>query len=220
MNIGGVYQLVSVTDPNKFYIGSTSNFDGRRSDHLSALIKNRHINPHLQSSWNLYGQDSLVFEALIVCDSEEALTIEQKILDMLHPCYNIALDVKASRKGRHFTHSEEAKRKIGLASRGRTPMLGHRHSLEARRKIGLASKGNTYRLGCKLSEEHKRKIGQAHKGMKRSDETRRKMRENSARAMLGRKHSEETKRKMSEAGKRYWAEAKKNGTDARLKGVH
>jgi hypothetical protein len=39
------------------------------------------------------------------------------------------------------------------------------HSEEAKRKIGLAHKGNQYRLGYKHTEETKRKIALAHLGV-------------------------------------------------------
>jgi len=66
--------------------------------------------------------------------------------------------------------SEEWKRKIGIASKGRIV------SEETRKKSSESQKGKT------LSEEHKRKIGEAQKGNTN---------------MLGKHHSEETKRKIS-----------------------
>jgi len=56
--------------------------------------------------------------------------------------------------------SEEHKRKIGLASKGRN--VGRKHTEEAKRKMSEAAKG--VNVGKKLSEEHKRKIGLASKG--------------------------------------------------------
>jgi len=49
-----------------------------------------------------------------------------------------------------------------------SPALGihWEHTEEAKRKIGIASKGNKYRLGKKLSEEHKRRIILANTGLK------------------------------------------------------
>ncbi|RJP54174.1 MAG: hypothetical protein C4583_03325 [Anaerolineaceae bacterium] len=88
---------------------------------------------------------------------------------------------------------------------------GRKHAQEVREKMRMAH------LGKKFSEEHKRKIGLANAGnrgslgMKRSDETRKKMskpkseehRSNISAALVGNKralghrHSEETRRKIS-----------------------
>jgi len=89
-------------------------------------------------------------------------------------------------------HTEETKRKIGLASRGR------KHSEETLAKISEANKGrispNKGNVGkYKHSEEAKRKISQLAKGHTRN---------------TGRTHSEETKRKISEAAKKRWAKQK------------
>ena len=111
-------------------------------------------------------------------------------------------------------HSEEARRKMGEASKGNTNFKGHKHSEGALHKLSIASKGNKHSLGLKRSEEsrrrmsearngkklsteHSRKISEAHRGVKLSEESRRKRNE----AMKGYKHSEETCRKISASGK-------------------
>jgi len=69
---------------------------------------------------------------------------------------------------------------------------------ETKRKIGLANKGKI------VSDETKRKIGLANKGRTVSDETKRKLKENNAHYWLGKKRchlSEEHKRKLSLANK-------------------
>lgn len=89
-------------------------------------------------------------------------------------------------------HSEEAKKKISEAEKGKK-----KHSEESKRKISETKKGNNYALGCHRSEETRKKLSESHKGKKLSDETKKKMSE----SRKGKKHSEEAKRKMSEACK-------------------
>ena len=96
--------------------------------------------------------------------------------------------------GLGFIHSEESKRKMSEAKRGKTP------SEEHKRKISEANKGKTY------SEESKRKMSEARRGkpiIPHSEEHKRRISEarRGNKNFLGHKHSEETKRKLSEAQK-------------------
>ena len=58
---------------NKVYVGSTVNSERRKRQHLNELRRNRHGNPHLQSSWNKYGQDSFSYEIVERCGDRELL---------------------------------------------------------------------------------------------------------------------------------------------------
>lgn len=118
--------------------------------------------------------------------------------------------------------SEEHKRKIGMASRGRT------HTKEAKRKIREALKGRKHtgehrrknsesHKGKKLSEETKKKIGDFWRGKKKifSEEHRRKIRElrlDYNKNWKGKHHTEGTRRKISEnhKGKRFSETHKEN----------
>lgn len=83
-------------------------------------------------------------------------------------------------------HSEEAKRKIAEAHKGKAWHKDIHHSEEAKRKISEARKGRTF------TEEHKRKLSESHKG---------------------KSCTEEAKRKLSEAKKLWWENKRreKNG---------
>jgi group I intron endonuclease len=119
--------------------------------------------------------------------------------------------IRATSIGRKL--SDEAKRKVGLASaaRERKPMseetkkvlseklTGRHHTEEAKAKIGAASKGNKHNLGAKRgprSPEVKEKIRIALLGRKHSAERR----ENQAAAAL--------KRFSTEEGKAAWYESR------------
>lgn len=87
--------------------------------------------------------------------------------------------------------SDEHKRKIGLANKGKGPGLGHEVSTETKSKISKALKGRI------INEEWRKKMSESHIGYKPSEETRRKLSEIGKR----RKLSEEAKRKLSESHK-------------------
>jgi hypothetical protein len=89
-------------------------------------------------------------------------------------------------------HSEETKRRMSLANKGKNhPLWGKKRSEKTKRKIGLTNaskvslkKENHPRWGKKQTEETKRKISIAKKGRKHTEETRKKM----SLARIGEKH--------------------------------
>lgn len=92
----GVYKITCIKN-GRFYIGSAAflranspsklGFNGRLNNHLRALRYNKHKNPILQNSFNLYGVDSFVFEILEFCEPEKCVEREQYYLDTLQPFY-------------------------------------------------------------------------------------------------------------------------------------
>ena len=61
--VAGIYGISSI--PNKkIYVGYSTHIFKRWDDHKSSLRKNSHKNPHLQSAWSLYGEDSFSFNVL------------------------------------------------------------------------------------------------------------------------------------------------------------
>ena len=98
--------------------------------------------------------------------------------------------------------SDETKKKIGIAGRGR------KHSEESRKKISEKQKGkyipdesrlkmSEIQKGKKLTEKTKEKIGIAGKGRKHSEETKQKLRD----LNKGKTLTEEHRKKLSEAHK-------------------
>lgn len=65
--------------------------------------------------------------------------------------------------GKH--HTEEARRKISEAQKGReSTFKGHHHSEEAKKKLSEAGKGRpAWNKGRTLSEEHRRHLSESHK---------------------------------------------------------
>ena len=133
---------------------------------------------------------------------DEMIAMEKKLIKIemdtrKDDCYNLLTEYDGN-----WTHSEETKRKIGVAK------IGVPRSEETKRKISLM------KTGTKLSDDHKRKIAMGGIGRKASPETRAKiaegnrnrkitdeMRENMRVSHLGKKHTPEAIAKMSIAQK-------------------
>lgn len=56
----GIYQI-RCRQNGKIYIGSAINLHVRWRGHRRDLCNGVHVNPHLQSAWNLYGEESSAF---------------------------------------------------------------------------------------------------------------------------------------------------------------
>ena len=187
MKISCVYQIRNIIN-NKIYIGSTINLKSRINEHKNDLKKNIHSNQYLQNAWNKYGQQSFVFEILII-EENDWKGLEQYYIDLLKPDYNIAKNVFASFLGRQ--HTEETKKKIGRKGR-KHHFFGKKHSENTKKQI---SESGFNREPCTL--ETRNKLSKSSSG------------ENNGMFGIrgeqhprhGKKHSAESKAKMSQTRK-------------------
>lgn len=103
-NVCGIYKIINLIN-GKFYIGSSKNLRNRLWKHRSLLRHNKHHNPHLQNSWDKYGEDNFDYCILEVCDEKCQYEREQYYIDSCHPEYNIAEIVELP------SYSEESRKK-------------------------------------------------------------------------------------------------------------
>ena len=120
MSLGGVYRITNLQN-SKVYVGSTSLLKRRKADHWQLLRRGAHFNMHLQAAWNKYGEDSFVFSVLVTCGEADLLRLEQQFIDLYLSAdqergYNIA-PVAGTCRG--YSHTDEAKRRIASAMRGK-----------------------------------------------------------------------------------------------------
>ena len=206
----GIYKI---TINNKLYVGYTKNFEKRKNKHYKMLTGGNHYNPYLQNSFIKYNEfDFDIIEECAEDELEEKEMFWIKELDTFEgEGYNLTAGSDGFLGG---IHTEEAKRKISEAGKGRTLSAEHKRklsethkgktlSVETKRKISEANKGNQNNLGKKRSAETRRKMSEAQKGKTFSAEHKRKLSEarKGNQNSLGYKHSVETRIKMSEAGK-------------------
>jgi group I intron endonuclease len=155
-----IYQITNMLTGD-FYIGSSVSFERRVWQHRYALRQNKHKNPHMQASWNKYGDESFVFEILEqVPDDGNVLAAENKYLHKFvgrKDCFNINPDAERSRLG--TTLSKESREKISLSRKGKHGGENHYRygqtvSNEVREKISASQKGRASPMkGKKMSEQ-------------------------------------------------------------------
>jgi group I intron endonuclease len=153
----GIYLIRNINN-NKCYIGSSNNLEYRKCMHFSKLKHNKHINQHLQNSYNKYGKESFIFTIIEECEcmKEILLDREQYYINTMNPEYNI-LKIAGSTLG--FNHSIETKLKISNST------IGIKKSKEHCENIKNSQKGKT------LTDEHKQKLSESAKNRTKQGHT-------------------------------------------------
>lgn len=185
--MGCVYQAQNMIN-GKVYIGKTiGSLKNRIASHHS-LMRNG-SNYYFYQAMRKYGKDNFKWTELFQSDDEKQLSEKEimfiKSLGTLKPFgYNLS-EGGEGQKGYH--HTDEAKRKIGLAG------IGRQKTAEGRERIRQS------KLGVPLSKEHREKLKKARAKRVISNETREKLRL----AGMGRVFSEETIAKMKKSREGY-----------------
>lgn len=182
--ISGIYKISNKSN-GKFYIGSTTCFRTRFTSHKSMLRRNAHKNLYLQNSWNKYGSKSFKFEIIELVDKHDKLIEREQFWIDKTKCYDNSIGYNISKTARTNLGAElsdETKRKISIANKGRKHTLQSRLNM-AKSKIGVkqskeqvesrmksiilngSRKGENHHFyGKSHSEEMKQKISDSHKG--------------------------------------------------------
>lgn len=69
MKVEYIYKI-ECTANNKVYIGRSSSYKRRRTEHFRYLAQNKHANPILQSAYSKYGKAAFVFEMIEECTAD------------------------------------------------------------------------------------------------------------------------------------------------------
>jgi group I intron endonuclease len=190
-----VYMIQNIVN-EKVYIGATKDLMVRWKHHRLALSKNRHYNFHLQSAWNMYGEQNFRLaileriEDIAILSDREKYWICKFQSSINQSGYNFLDYQEYPNKPKRF--SEEIRLRMSLAKKGKpSNRKNYRHSEETKKKISEKAKlrKNWYWTGKKMSPEACRNIGLAKKGQKAWNK--------------GIPNSAKTRRKISEAVNKY-----------------
>lgn len=148
----GIYKIINIIN-GKCYIGSSIDIKRRWKEHNRNLIKNNHINVHLQKSWNKHGKSSFLFEIIeLVGDIKNLVIREQYYLDEANLfnsniLYNICT-IAYSAYG--VKHTEETKNKMSISHKGlvhnkdtiiKMIQIKNKHSQNTKNKLSEINKG-------------------------------------------------------------------------------
>ena len=146
----GIYVIKNIQN-NKVYIGSSIDYKRRCRKHYTLLIKDNHPNPHLQSSWNKYGEENFTFELLVKATEENLLNLEYSWILIFNALdrrfgYNIEIPIRNR-------VLDETKKKISISMTGRTLSDSHKQSISKAFKGKPWSKERRENLGDKFSKK-------------------------------------------------------------------
>ena len=185
----GIYKILNLIN-NKVYVGSAINLNSRKNQHFSDLRLNKHVNNHLQYTYNKHGECNLKFIIIEYLDNnEELIKREQYWMDSLQSYndnhgYNIC-PIAGNCLGKK--HSETTKDKLRISSMNNKHALGYKHTEEAKERMRSPrkNKGGGRPKGFSQSEEVKLKLSILLKGR--------------ISPMKGKKHTNDSKKKISES---------------------
>lgn len=154
------YSVYKHTAPNgKVYIGITSRDVGRRWQNG----KNYKSSPHFNNAIQKYGWDSISHEVLFSCLTKEQA--EQKEIELIafykstNPQYGYNIENGGNSIGKL---SEETKKKISDANKGKYYGCHRKHTEEERQKVSAKLKGRQSPMkGRHWTPEQRAKVGTA-----------------------------------------------------------
>lgn len=154
----GIYSITNTVNSKK-YIGQSVDVKRRLRNHKWALKHNKHINDHLQKSFNKYGENCFVFDIICECD-EEKLDEMERFYIAYYDCMNPNHGYNSESGGNLYKHwSDELKLKIKEIRGGENSGMWGKHHTEETKAI-MREKA----LGRVLSDETKAKLSKSHKG--------------------------------------------------------
>jgi group I intron endonuclease len=153
--MGCIYRIINKTN-GKSYIGQTV-YDSpqRRWNVHKNIYKQEKHQEYLYRAMRKHGFENFEFSIICACKKEELSELECKYIKDHNSFGKNGYNMTSGGEGRRDCKiSEETKRKISLAGKGRVP------SEETRKKLSLAN------MGHKLTEETKAKIRKTLTGKK------------------------------------------------------
>lgn len=162
--MGCIYRILNIVNA-KSYIGQTlyDNPNRRWNTHKSNYTKLKH-NEYIYRAMRKYGIEKFEFSIICKCETEELNQLETKYIKEFNTFGKFGYNMTSGGEGRRDCKaSEETRRKISLAGKGRVP------SEETRKKLSLANMGHT------CSEETREKLRKASTGKRAKPETKEKI---------------------------------------------
>ena len=195
----GIYKITS--HKGSVYVGQSIDINRRRRSYKNLKCK---AQIRVYNSLKKHGWDNHKFEVIQECKEEELNDLEVYYME-LHQSLNSKSGLNLRGGGTNLAHSEETKRKISEANKGRklteeqikklsNALKGRVCSEERKKQISLmlSKRIHTEESKLRASLTHKRRFSESEWSLKFTGDKN---------PFYGKKHTEETKNKISELAK-------------------
>lgn len=200
MGYGVIYKISNLVNDKVYYGQTKSNPPSHRWNRHKYSAKNDCKVP-IHSAMRKHGIENFKFEIICSCDTLDALN--KKEIEIIFSSNSFCPNgYNVMKGGDNFERTEDHKKKIGDALRGKQKTAEHVE------KMKISKKG--IRLGIPKSEEHKQKISKAHLGKKKPQ-----TREHIEKRVLlqkGTTRTPETKERQRQARINWWIKKKEAET--------
>ena len=166
----GIYKIESITNPDRYYIGSSVNIHKRWLTHKLDLKNNKHHSIFMQHHYNKYGEEDIIYTIIEECNKENLLNREQYYIDILSPAFNIC-KIAGNCLGKK--HTDHSKHMMSISRIGKPAWnRGLKSDIVPWNKgKKMAETQRLSLIGHVVSEETKEKIRQSKTGIKQSENT-------------------------------------------------
>ncbi len=114
----GIYGIKNIIS-NKIYIGKGKSISSRFASHKYALRNNKHVNPHLQNSWNKHTEENFNFFIIERCAIENLCEKEEYWINFFNSI-NDEFGFNLMKPGReNYSHSKETIEKMSRVKKGK-----------------------------------------------------------------------------------------------------
>jgi len=89
-----IYAIRSMLTSQILYVGMTGNKLSRKRTHINTLLNNKHVNKGLQSHFNMFGSDDLVFHE-IESHKDRSYSLKRELFNifLFRPAYNSVMNL-------------------------------------------------------------------------------------------------------------------------------
>jgi group I intron endonuclease len=194
----GIYGLKNKTN-DKWYVGqSTDIFSRWDREYKGMRCQNQHKIYRALKKYGYNGFDKIILEECGVEQLNDREVYWSEYYDSINNGYNLrvgggrrgALSYETKEKLRARKFTDEWKRKISDAKKGKTFSEEHKRKLSENHRDMTGA--NNHNFGKKFSEEHRQRLSEARRGRKQSAETIEKRRQANLRFYAQKRLSEES----------------------------
>jgi len=163
----GIYKIENIKN-GKIYIGSSIDIEKRIKRHKNELIKNNHVNKHLQRDFNKHGLESFMFECIEICN-DNIKELEQKYLDEIFSnesdinYYNIGREASG---GDNISNNPNRSNIIDNIKNGLLKKYENETDIERNDRVKRVTGDLNPNFGKKWTIEKKERMSKQRKGLK------------------------------------------------------